>query len=63
MIARTPRRPTTPDTEETAIGTLAFADGAPSKDTVEKVYDYLDWHCCVGRSRMAGGWSGDCTSG
>ena len=42
MIAHTPETTTTPDTEETAIGTLAFADGAPSKDTVEKVYDYLD---------------------
>ncbi len=42
MIARTLETTTTPDTEETAIGTLAFADGAPSKDTVEKVYDYLD---------------------
>ena len=42
MIAHTSETTTTHDTEETAIGTLAFADGAPSKDTVEKVYDYLD---------------------
>ena len=37
MIARTLETTTTPDTEETAIGTLAFADGAPSKNTVDKV--------------------------
>ncbi len=32
----------TPNTVETSIGTLTFKDGAPSKDTVEKTYDYLD---------------------
>jgi hypothetical protein len=32
----------TPDRLETSIGTLEFKDGAPSKETVAKVYDYLD---------------------
>jgi hypothetical protein len=33
----------TPDTVETRIGTLSFRDGAPSAETVEKVYDQLDF--------------------
>jgi hypothetical protein len=33
---------TTPDKVETRIGTLDFKDGAPSKETVAKAYDYLD---------------------
>jgi hypothetical protein len=33
----------TPDKVETRIGTLNFKDGAPSKETVEKVYDTLDF--------------------
>lgn len=33
---------TTPDRLPTSLGTLAFKDGAPSKETVAKVYDYLD---------------------
>src|SRR5210317_2070125 len=32
----------TPDQVETSIGTLKFLDGAPSLETAEKVYDYLD---------------------
>ena len=32
----------TPDTAETRIGTLEYRDGAPSKETVAKAYDYLD---------------------
>ena len=32
----------TPDKVETSIGTLEFFDGAPSPETAEKVYDYLD---------------------
>jgi hypothetical protein len=31
-----------PDKIETSLGTLEFNDGAPSKETVTKVYDYLD---------------------
>ena len=34
---------TTPDKVETRIGTLEFKDGAPSADTVQKVYDNLDY--------------------
>ena len=33
----------TPDTVETRIGTLHFSDGMPSEDTLEKVYDHLDF--------------------
>jgi transposase-like protein len=29
---------------------------------MEKLVGALGRHCCVGRSRMAGDWSGDCTS-
>jgi hypothetical protein len=32
----------TPDRLPTSLGTLEFKDGAPSKETVTKVYDYLD---------------------
>ena len=34
---------TTPDKVETRIGTLDFKDGAPSKATLDKVYDNLDF--------------------
>jgi hypothetical protein len=34
---------TTPDEVESRIGRLDFKDGAPSKDTLEKVYDHLDF--------------------
>jgi hypothetical protein len=34
---------TTPDKVETRLGTLDFKDGAPSKATVDKVYDDLDF--------------------
>ena len=33
---------TTPDRVESSIGTLEYKDGAPSKETVAKAYDYLD---------------------
>jgi hypothetical protein len=33
----------TPDKVETRIGPLQFKDGAPSKETVDKVYDNLDF--------------------
>jgi hypothetical protein len=33
---------TTPDKVDTRLGTLEFKDGAPSKITVNKVYDQLD---------------------
>lgn len=34
---------TTPNKVETRLGTLEFKDGMPSKDTVAKVYDNLDF--------------------
>ena len=37
-----PPQITTPDKVETSIGTLEYKDGAPSKETVAKAYDYLD---------------------
>ena len=39
----TPSILVTPDKVETRIGTLEFKDGAPSADTVDKVYDTLDF--------------------
>jgi hypothetical protein len=38
-----PPQLTTPDKVETRIGTLDFKDGAPSKATLDKVYDNLDF--------------------
>ena len=38
-----PQSITTPDKVETRIGTLDFKDGAPSKATLDKVYDNLDF--------------------
>jgi hypothetical protein len=34
---------TTPDKVETRVGTMEFKDGMPSKETVDKVYDNLDF--------------------
>jgi hypothetical protein len=34
---------TTPDKVDTRIGTLEFKDGAPSKATLEKSYDHIDF--------------------
>ncbi len=33
---------TRPDSVETSLGTLEHKDGAPTRSTVDKVYDYLD---------------------
>ncbi len=38
-----PRSITTPDKVESRIGTLDFKDGAPSKETLAKIYDNLDF--------------------
>ena len=38
-----PEKIMTPDKVETRLGTLEFFDGLPSKDTVQKVYDNLDF--------------------
>ena len=37
-----PAQIVTPDTVETSLGTLTYRDGAPSKETIAKAYDYLD---------------------
>jgi hypothetical protein len=37
-----PKSITTPDRVQSSIGTLEYKDGAPSKETVQKVYDNLD---------------------
>ena len=41
-LAQAPVSITTPDKLQTRLGPLEFKDGAPSKETVEKVYDNLD---------------------
>ncbi len=37
-----PKSILTPDKVQSSIGALEYKDGAPSKETAEKVYDYLD---------------------
>ena len=41
--AEIPASITTPDKVETRLGPLEFKDGAPSKATLAKVYDDLDF--------------------
>ena len=41
--AKVPSSITTPDTVQTRIGTLKFADGLPDAETLKKVYDNLDF--------------------
>ena len=41
--AAPPPEITTPDKVDTRIGVLNFKDGVPSKETVEKIYDNLDF--------------------
>lgn len=41
--AKVPPYITTPDTVDTRIGTLKFFDGLPNPETVQKVYDNLDF--------------------
>jgi hypothetical protein len=41
--AKVPPYITTPDTVQTRIGTLKFFDGLPDPETVQKVYDNLDF--------------------
>ena len=43
MTTNIPVAITTPDSVETRLGTLHFADGIPDDATVEKVYDNLDF--------------------
>ncbi len=55
--AEIPPAITTPDKVETRIGPLDFKDGMPSKETIAKVYDNLDFtHALRGvREHLAGG--------
>src|SRR6202167_1101105 len=41
--AKVPSYITTPDAVQTRIGTLKFFDGLPDQETVQKVYDNLDF--------------------
>ena len=41
--ANPPPAITTPDKVDSRLGTLEFKDGAPSKATLDKVYDHLDF--------------------
>jgi hypothetical protein len=43
MATEIPPQITTPDTVNTRLGTLKFFDGYPDADTVQKVYDNLDF--------------------
>jgi hypothetical protein len=42
MTTEIPTGVLTPDKVKTSIGTLAYFDGVPTKETSENVYDYLD---------------------
>ena len=42
-VTEIPPAISTPDKVETRIGTLDFKDGMPSKETIEKIYDNLDF--------------------
>ena len=44
FAANVPSAIQTPDTVDTRIGTLRFTDGMPDNDTVQKVYDQLDFN-------------------
>ena len=43
VSSETLRSISTPDRLETRLGTLEFVDGVPTRETVEKVYDHLDF--------------------
>ena len=43
VSAETLKSISTPDTVETRMGALDFADGMPSRGTVDKIYDNLDF--------------------
>ena len=43
IAAEIPPSLTTPDKVETRIGTLDFKDGAQNKETLDKLYDNLDF--------------------
>ncbi|PQO30850.1 DUF1254 domain-containing protein [Blastopirellula marina] len=47
VMGQVPESITTPDKVETRIGTLDFQDGLPSKETLDAVYDDLDFSHAV----------------
>lgn len=47
MTTEIPEGIATPNTLDTRIGELRFFDGVPEKETQQKVYDYIDFHCGV----------------
>jgi hypothetical protein len=48
----------TPDKVESRLGVLEFKDGAPSKATLEKVYDNLDFsHAFRAFEALTGRWN------
>src|SRR5271169_5589166 len=53
MTTPIPRSIVAPDRSETRLGTLKFFDGFPDKETVEKVYDNLDFQRAVQAYLMA----------
>jgi hypothetical protein len=44
MTTEIPEGIASPDRIETRVGTLRLRDGVPDKQTIEKVYDHLDFH-------------------
>ena len=44
MSTEIPEGITTPDKVSTRVGTFNFRDGVPQNDTIDNVYDYLDFH-------------------
>jgi len=47
MTTDIPEGISTPNKLDTRIGELNFFDGVPKKETVDKIYDYLDFHYAV----------------
>jgi hypothetical protein len=47
MTTSIPPEITVPDSVETRLGTLKYFDGLPDKETVQKVYDNLDFQRAV----------------
>ena len=44
MTTEIPEGISTPDKVETRVGNFDLRDGIPSKESIENVYDYLDFH-------------------
>ena len=44
MTTEIPEGISTPDKVETRVGTFALRDGIPTPESINDVYDYLDFH-------------------